>query len=151
MEGRNGQCIGSLRNGAGAVIVMNFLRRPARRSRSRAGQVEGLRKDDVIAGFELLLGRPPIDDNEIHQALRLADHHALVDHLIAREEFRARYERIVPPPALEEEKPAADQRPPAIFLGDRVLCWTHRGRRIYLVPQDIDLTPRILLSGDWEN
>jgi hypothetical protein len=31
-----------------------------------------------------------------------------------------------------------------------VLSWTHRGQPIYLVPQDVDLTPRILTSGIWE-
>src|SRR5205085_1253858 len=41
-------------------------------------------------------------------------------------------------------------RPAPIFLGDRVLASTHRGSPIYDVPQDVDLTPLILLHGRWE-
>jgi len=36
------------------------------------------------------------------------------------------------------------------FLGDRVLASTHRGQYIYLLPSDLDLTPSILLRGQFE-
>ena len=41
-------------------------------------------------------------------------------------------------------------RPASVFLGDRVFAVTHRGHVIYLPPSDLDLTPRILLNGNWE-
>jgi len=41
-------------------------------------------------------------------------------------------------------------RPAPVFLGDRVFALTRRGRVIYLIPSDADLTPRILLDGAWE-
>lgn len=41
-------------------------------------------------------------------------------------------------------------RPPAVFLGDRILAWTESRRRILLMPDDIDLTPSILEDGRWE-
>jgi len=40
--------------------------------------------------------------------------------------------------------------PAPVFLGDRVFAVTHRGHVIYLLPSDLDLTPRILLNGNWE-
>jgi FkbM family methyltransferase len=38
----------------------------------------------------------------------------------------------------------------SVFLGDRVLTSTHRGHSIYLIPLDLDLTPGIIRSGEWE-
>jgi FkbM family methyltransferase len=40
--------------------------------------------------------------------------------------------------------------PTPVFLGDRIFAVTHRGHVIYLPPSDLDLTPRILLNGNWE-
>jgi FkbM family methyltransferase len=104
----------------------------------------GLSRDQVIAAFELLLGLRPVNEWQIEAACRFLDLRALVDHLIGSAEFRERYDKMngsrVPQPP----------RPAPIFLGDRVLAWTHRGQRIYLVPQDVDLTPHIMLTGTWE-
>lgn len=41
-------------------------------------------------------------------------------------------------------------RPSSVFLGDRLLTMTHRGRLIFLDPSDISMTPHVLLSGRWE-
>jgi FkbM family methyltransferase len=45
---------------------------------------------------------------------------------------------------------AAGARPPPVFLGDRLLTYTHRGARIYAVPTDRDLTPWLIERGEWE-
>jgi FkbM family methyltransferase len=114
--------------------------------RQKARQPAGLAPDDIAAGFTLLLGRAPLDHEQQELMARLTSLAELTDYLLRSDEFRARYTAMVAP-----NSPAAFERPPPIFLGDRVLCWTHHGQRIYLVPQDMDLTPRILFSGDWEN
>jgi FkbM family methyltransferase len=113
-------------------------------SRSRR-QPPAVQSEQVAAAFEMLLGRQPANDQEIASALALGDLRALVDHLIGSAEFRERYARMYG--AIVARPP----RPAPIFLGDRVLAWTHRGQRIYLVPQDVDLTPHIMRDGAWEN
>jgi FkbM family methyltransferase len=106
--------------------------------------------EQVVAGFQLILGRPTVHHGEMEAALQLAGLPELVEHLIKTAEFRDRYVRLMQLQAVGETNAAPRKRHAAIFLGDRVLCWTHRGQPIYLVPQDVDLTPRILRDGAWE-
>jgi FkbM family methyltransferase len=41
-------------------------------------------------------------------------------------------------------------RPATVFLGDRVLTYTHLNQRIYVPSTDIDLAPHIFSGGVWE-
>ena len=106
--------------------------------------------EQVIAGFQLILRRPPVHDGEMEAARQLTGLPELVEHLIRTAEFRDRYVRLMQMPAVGAGNAAPRERRAAIFLGDRVLCWTHRDQPIYLAPQDVDLTPRILRDGAWE-
>jgi FkbM family methyltransferase len=126
---------------------MSIFSRAARRTfarRAKTGNAAAgtLTREQVILGFELMLGRPPIREGELAEGLRLRDLRELIGYLVRRDEFRSRYAVGAPPQAAT--------RPAPIFLGDRVLCWTHRGQPLYVVPQDVDLTPRILANGAWE-
>lgn len=103
-----------------------------------------LTRDQVITAFELMLGRRPVDEWEIGAGRRAADLRGLVEQLIGSDEFRTRYEAMI------RGRAVGPARPAPILLGDRVLAWTRRGQRIYLVPQDVDMTPHILLHGTWE-
>ena len=106
-----------------------------------------LTRDLVVAAYELLLGRPPESEAAIqHQlAIEAADAAGLGLRFIRSPEFRQRFA------ALTADLPATGKpRQPPLFLGDRVLAETWRGERIYLVPQDLDLTPTLLRDGRWK-
>lgn len=114
-----------------------------RRLLGEAEPVPGLTRGDVIAAFETILGRVPESEDAIRDHLRLGlpDRVALGETLLRTPEGSARVRSLLGRRAT---------RPANTFLGDRVLSYTHAGARIYLVPDDIDLTPHILESGIWE-
>jgi FkbM family methyltransferase len=96
--------------------------------------------EDIIACIEMVLGRTPHPSLvEYHLGLDFPDRFALGQYMINTGEFRARFFN-------ENEQ----NRPTAIYLGDRILATTHRGDVIYLIPTDLDLTPEIILRGGWE-
>jgi FkbM family methyltransferase len=96
----------------------------------------GVTAADVVASIEMILGRTPDDGLvDYHLAMGFKDRFALGEYMMSTSEFRAR-----------NSTPA---RQP-IFLGDRVLGFTHRNEPIYLVPADLDLTPPILFHGTFE-
>jgi FkbM family methyltransferase len=107
-----------------------------------------LNRDDIIAAFELILGHPPISETDIlyHLGLGFSNRSSLGEYLVRTDEFSARYEAMARSGLVRP----GTVRPHPIFLGDRVLGWTHCGQRIYLAPHDVDLTPRILFDGSWE-
>jgi FkbM family methyltransferase len=101
----------------------------------------GVTADDVIACIEMILGRtPPTSLVEYHLGLGFADRFALGKYMISTSEFRDLYKDF-----------DRHSKGTPIFLGDRVLAFTHRGHIIYLMPSDVDLTPGILLRGHWES
>jgi hypothetical protein len=63
----------------------------AHRATMRNSAVGKLTREQVTLGFELMLGRPPIREGELAEALRLRDLRELVGYLAGREEFRSRY------------------------------------------------------------
>ncbi len=107
-----------------------------------------LTRDLVVAAYELLLGRPPETEAAIQHQLEVeaADAAGLGLRFIRSPEFRQRFA------ALTADLPIAGkaQRQAPLFLGDRVLAETWRGERIYLSPQDLDLTPTLLQHGRWK-
>lgn len=110
--------------------------RRKRETPAETAPAAGLTAQDVIAGFELVMGRTP-DQGTIDYALGLGlpNRLKLGEHLLNTEEFRARGHRF---------------RIQPIFLGDRVFTHTFRGHPIYLVPNDLNITPRILETGNYE-
>ncbi|WP_299176385.1 FkbM family methyltransferase [uncultured Brevundimonas sp.] len=96
----------------------------------------GVSSQDVKACIEFMLGRTPSDD--------LVDYHLSLD-------FKNKFElgRYIASTA-EFQAFQLDTRFKPIFLGDRVMAKTHRGEVIYLIPQDLDLTPAILSTGRYE-
>ncbi len=107
-----------------------------------------LTRDLVVAAYELLLGRAPESEAAIQHQLAAADADAagLGLRVIRSPEFRQRFAR------LTADLPSAGlvPRQPPLFLGDRVLAETWRGQRMFLVPQDLDLTPSLLRDGHWK-
>jgi FkbM family methyltransferase len=100
----------------------------------------GVNAEDVIACIEMLLGRTPDSTLvEYHLGLGFADRLALGRYMINTGEFQTRFSRI-----------SGFSRSTSVFLGDRVLTSTHRGDALYLVPLDLDLTPSIIRTGEWE-
>jgi FkbM family methyltransferase len=146
---------GHLTNRGLLKILPNFLRHPRFRPssfrngtenggpyRSAAGRsvASGVTADDVIACIEMVLGRTPDASLvEYHLGLGFADRFSLGKYMISTGEFQTRVLRS-----------SRAFRSNSIFLGDRVLTTTHRGHSIYLVPLDLDLTPGIVLHGEWE-
>ena len=114
----------------------------------------GVNYDDVVASFEMVLGRAPDSEEAVNYHLRLgfADRIALGAYMCATDEFRIRHERMVADGRAPRSRfqPEGRQRPLTVFLGDRVLTETHRGLKIYVPPTDMDLGPHILLRGIWE-
>jgi len=105
----------------------------------------GVTADEIIACIEMVLGRTPdLSLVEYHLELGFADRFALGEYMIGTQEFRNRYFQKIP------GRGTAD-RPVPVFLGDRVLAVTHRGNPIYLIPLDVDLTPSIVVHGQWES
>jgi FkbM family methyltransferase len=80
-----------------------------------------LREAEVIAGFELLLGRKPVQGSEIAEALRLRDLGELVEYLIGSDEFRARYGLMAQPRSAPASKAATLGKPAPRFPGNRAL------------------------------
>jgi FkbM family methyltransferase len=106
-----------------------------------------LTRDLVVAAYELLLGRPPENEAAIQHQLAIPETDAagLGLRFIRSPEFRQRFA------ALTADLPfAGTVRQAPLFLGDRVLAETWRGERIYLAPQDLDLTPTLLEQGRWK-
>ncbi len=106
-----------------------------------------LTRDLVVAAYELLLGRPPESEAAIQHQLAIEDTDAagLGLRFIRSPEFRQRFATLTADLPLVGK---ARQAP--LFLGDRVLAETWRGERIYLAPQDLDLTPTLLQTGRWK-
>ena len=107
-----------------------------------------LTRELVVAAYELLLGRPPESEAAIAHQLSVPELDAagLGLRFIRSPEFRQRFA------TLTADLPAAGSAPrqPPLFLGDRVLAENWRGRRLYLLPQDLDLTPTLLQDGRWK-
>lgn len=96
----------------------------------------GISSEDVKACIEFMLGRTPGKELiEYHLSLGFNNRFALGRYIASTAEFKA-------------AQPDTQFTP--IFLGDRVMAKTHRGEVIYLVPQDLDLTPAILRTGRYE-
>jgi FkbM family methyltransferase len=95
----------------------------------------------LLWAYRLLLGREP-EDPRLLQA-SLASRSEIVERFIRSEEFVATHHSV--------RHSAAPGRPVSIFLGDRVLTYTHRGNPIYIVPRDLDVTPSLLLHGIYES
>ena len=92
--------------------------------------------DDVIASIEMILGRTPSQELvNYHLGLGFKSRFDLGRYMLGTDEFNSKF--------------SWTKRLP-IFLGDRVLAYTHRGQMIYLAPSDVDLTPGILQSGTFE-
>jgi FkbM family methyltransferase len=126
------------------AIVARELPQQLQALSAQGTQPDGVTAADVVACIEMLLGRTP--ERELvayHLGLGFRDRIALGEHVIGTAEFQTRY-------AARWGAAAASGRPGPIFLGDRVLAFTHRGRIIYLAPTDVDLTPAILLHGIYE-
>jgi FkbM family methyltransferase len=107
------------------------------------GDTSRLTRNDVIAAFEIVLGRRPESEDAIrhHLGLGLTSRVALGERLLQTPEGSARVRHLLGQRAI---------RPAHLFLGDRVLSYTHTGARIYLAPDDVDLTPHMLETGVWE-
>ncbi|MDB5372320.1 MAG: FkbM family methyltransferase [Belnapia sp.] len=114
----------------------------------------GVCYDDVVASFQMVLGRSPDSEEAVNYHLRLGfrDRFELGAYMCATDEFRARFDAMVAEGSVAPStRQVSDrQRPLTVFLGDRVLTETHRGLRIYVAPTDMDLAPHILLRGVWE-
>lgn len=110
--------------------------------------------DDVVASFQMVLGRSPDSEEAVNYHLRLGfrDRLELGAYMCSTGEFRERYDRMVAEGRAPRspQEPGGRQRPVTVFLGDRVLTETHRGFKIYVPPTDMDLGPHILLNGIWE-
>jgi hypothetical protein len=108
-------------------------RQISRRDQAAPG---GVSADDIIASIEMILGRTPDQALvDYHLKLGFADRFALGKYMISTDEFRAQFHG-----SMRNHT----------FLGDRVLAFTHQGHMIYLDPTDLDLTPAILMHGQWE-
>lgn len=102
-------------------------------SSRRAG---GVTADEIVASIEMILGRTPDQALvDYHVGLGFKDRFELGRYMLSTDEFRSRWN-------------TARRQP--IFLGDRVLGYTHRDEPIYLIPDDLDLTPSMLFHGKHE-
>ncbi len=112
--------------------------------------------DEIIAAYRTLLGRSPdAMETQGHLEFGHADRQALIAAFIGSEEFAARFAqaRLQEPPSVAAAGLASVfgmTRPATIFLGDRVLTFTHRHQRIFVPPGDIDIAPHLYASGTWE-
>lgn len=98
--------------------------------------MSGVTADDVVTSIEKILGwTPDLALVEYHLGLNFPDSRALDQYMMQTDEFRNNNN-------LNKRRP--------IFLGDRVMGFTHRDEIIYLVPNDIDLTPSIITTGTHE-
>jgi hypothetical protein len=85
----------------------------------------------LLWAYRLLLGREPEDPRLLQTSP--TSRREIVERFTRSEEFVAKHYSAI--------QSAASDRPVSIFLGDRVLTYTHRGNPIYIVPSDLDLTP----------
>jgi len=97
-------------------------------------------REQVKTCLESILLRTPGQDLvDYHVNLGFESVIQLAEYLRSTDEYRASVE------------PAAILAPrQSLFLGDRIYTITHNGDRIYLIHDDLDLTPTILETGTWE-
>lgn len=92
--------------------------------------------EDIICSIEMILGWTPDQALiDYHRGLGFPDRKALGQYIMSTEEF--------------QKKIRSSQKIP-LFLGDRIMGYTHKGEVIYLVPTDLDITPAVLRSGQHE-
>lgn len=100
---------------------------------------QSLSSADIKLCIEAVLGRTPDKDLvDYHVKLGFRDCVEFGAYLRNTAEFREK----------QNEGPRRITR--SIYLGDRLLSYTHLGDRIFLIPTDLDLTPSILEYGLWE-
>jgi len=96
----------------------------------------GVTAEDVIASIEMILGWTPDQALvDYHLGLGFANRQELGRYMLATDEFRNKHRELFSAP---------------IFLGDRVLMHTRAGDRIFLVPDDVDLTPGLIMGDRYE-
>ena len=92
-----------------------------------------------MASIEMILGRTPDPALvDYHLGMGFKDRFALGNYMLSTEEFRNR-----------NRSQSTYARQP-LFLGDRLLCFTNRNNPIFLLPDDLDIMPSVLLHGNWE-
>jgi len=101
----------------------------------------GVSREDIVASIEMILGRTPDEALvDLHLRMGFKDRFALGDYMLSTAEFRNRHK--------SQPQPVARRQP--LFLGDRLLCFTRHDQPIFLVPDDLDITPWMLFDGGWE-
>jgi FkbM family methyltransferase len=115
--------------------MLRLFKRPQPPQFAEAAPV-GVTREDIIASVEMILGRSP-DQGLIdhHLAMGFKNRFELGRYMISTGEFRDQHKALTRQP---------------LFMGDRILAHTHRNQPIFLIPNDIDITPSILLYGSWE-
>lgn len=137
------------------------------------GGAPGVTRRDVVAAYEVVLGRLPESEAAIKRFLSYPDRAAIGRDLLCEGELQKRLEtldgrftvyelrtRLGPLELTVDElrtrlqtlaeRLATPARPAPVFLGDRVLTHTHRGEWIYVAPDDVYMTPHLLKNGVWE-
>ncbi|MBK1660778.1 FkbM family methyltransferase [Paracraurococcus ruber] len=112
-----------------------------------------LTEGEIASAFQAVLGRPPTGPADLayHLSLGFRDQRELGTYLLCTDEFRLRFDALeAAGRAAPGRRPTGSNRPVTVFLGDRVLTQTHRGLKIYCVPHDVDLTPHLIQTGEWE-
>jgi FkbM family methyltransferase len=93
---------------------------------------------EALADDRRVIDRLVRAEQEIREAL--ADDRRVIEDLWRAHEFRRSAGNAAEPRQLQSP----------VYLGDRVMAFTHRGQRIFVPTNDLDIAPHLFTHGMWE-
>lgn len=120
-------------------------------SNAESGAKRWLSADDIIASFEMILGRTPSSsDIQYHLDLNFRDRFELGNYIISTGEFQSRFRKVYR--EISDGAGSSTVRPSTVYLGDyTALTRLYTGHLIYVDTRSVDVGSHLMMKGEWES